>query len=56
MVLFSNEKEIMIFKALVAAKSLDPLEVVSLLRLRGKMMQESCAGKEGIRTIFFFFL
>jgi len=37
----------LIFVALVAAKSLDPLEVVPVLRTRGNLMQKCCEGKEG---------
>ncbi len=35
--------------ALVAAKSLDPLEVVKILQIRGSLMQKYCEGKEGLR-------
>jgi len=37
-----------IWIALVAAKSLDALEVVPVLQTRGRLMQKCCEGKEGI--------
>ena len=35
---------------MVAAKSVEALELVPVLKTRGRLMQKCCEGKEGIRN------